>query len=68
MNVRMSLIGGVATITSCEAIGVSFVLNSSPNVLDLHAWYVDQSLFALAIVVALTAGAFVTARSATLAR
>jgi len=71
-------IGGVAVgvwlmiryglLTLTVALYVTFVLNTSPITLDLQAWYVDQSLYVLAIVTALATYGFVTARSGAIAR
>ncbi len=71
-------IGGVAVgvwvmiryglLTLTVALYVAFVLNTSPITLDFHVWYADLSLSVLAIVVALGAYGFVTARSGAIAR
>jgi len=57
---------GLLTLT--VALCVAFVLNTSPITFDLHAWYADQSLYALAVVAALASCGFVTARSGAPAR
>ncbi|UCC29398.1 MAG: serine/threonine protein kinase [Phycisphaerales bacterium] len=71
-------IGGVAVsvwvmiryglLTLTVALYVTFVLNTTPITFDFHAWYADQSLYVLAIIAALAAYGFITARSGTLAR
>jgi len=55
-------------VTLIVALYVTFVLNTSPITFNLNAWYADQSLYVLAIVAALAAYGFSTARSGTLAR
>jgi hypothetical protein len=57
---------GLLTLT--VALYVAFVLNTSPITFDLTAWYADQSLYVLAVVTALAAYGFITARSGSLAR
>ena len=52
---------GLLTLT--VALCVTFVLNTSPITFDLHAWYADQSVYAVAVVAALAACGFLTARS-----
>ena len=52
---------GLVTLT--VALYVNFVLNTSPVTFHLQSWYADQSLYVLAIVTALAAYGFITARS-----
>ncbi len=55
-------------ITLTVALYVAFVLNTSAITFDLTVWYADQSLYVLAIVGALAAYGFITARSVAPAR
>ncbi len=57
---------GLVTLT--VAVYVASALNTSPITFDLHAWYADQSLYVLAVVAALAAYGFITARSGSTAR
>jgi hypothetical protein len=71
-------VGGVAVgvwlmiryglVSLVVATYVAFVLNTSPITFDFRAWYADQSLQVLAILAALAAYGFITARSGSLAR
>ena len=57
---------GLVTLT--VALYVTFVLNTSPVTFHLQSWYADQSLYVLAIVTALAAYGFITARSGAITR
>jgi hypothetical protein len=57
---------GLLTVT--VALYVTFVLNTSPVTFDPTAWYADQTLYVLAIVAALAAYGFISARSGSIAR
>jgi hypothetical protein len=57
---------GLVTLT--VALYVAFVLNTSPITFHPQSWYSDQSLQVLAIVTALAAYGFITARSGSITR
>jgi hypothetical protein len=57
---------GLVSLT--VAVYVALVLNTTPITLDPHSWYVDQSLYVLALVAALAVYGFIAARSESIAR